>query len=211
MNSELCAEKALIFRIVHRDNLRLLLADGIHCRNSSVDPSTYVQIGNPELIQKRVDRAIPIRPGGTLSDYVPFYFTPFSVMMRNIITGWNGIRQRSNEEIVIFVSSLFHLKAQNIPFIYADRHAYLRLAQFSDDLGDLGMIDWISLQHRNFRKDDVDRFEKYQAEALVHRHLPVAGLLGIVSYDDVTLNFVNAEVERAGHTIKTVARRGWYF
>ena len=78
------ADKALIWRIVHRDNMPWLLANGLHCRNAAEQDPNYLNIGNAELIDKRAHRVVPIAPGGTLSDYVPFYFTPFSVMMKNI-------------------------------------------------------------------------------------------------------------------------------
>ena len=38
-----------------------------------------------------------------MSDFVLFYFSPFSIMMFNIHTGQN-VRQVSNEEILIIVS-----------------------------------------------------------------------------------------------------------
>lgn len=87
-------EKALIFRIVHRDNVAAVLADGCQCRSSAKCGPGYVEIGNPELIAKRMSREVPCGPGGTLSDYVPFYFTPFSPMLYNIKTGFNGITKR---------------------------------------------------------------------------------------------------------------------
>lgn len=97
-------EKALIWRIMHRDNMDWVLDNGLYCENSKKQSEHFVQIGNAELINKRRARAVPISPGGTLSDYVPFYFTPFSVKMLNIQSG-RGVQQRQNEEILILVSS----------------------------------------------------------------------------------------------------------
>jgi hypothetical protein len=110
-------DKALIWRIVHRDNLPWILDNGLHCANSAVLAPNYVNIGNPDLIDKRRHRMVPIAQGGTLADYVPFYFTPFSVMMKNIYSGW-GVPQRRNEEIVILVSSLPHVRSLGLPFVH---------------------------------------------------------------------------------------------
>ena len=154
-------------------------ADGCHCQ-STTKGKQYTQIGNAELIPKRVDRIVPCGPGGTLSDYVPFYFTPYTPMLYNIKTGHNGVQKRPVEEIVILISSLHRLKSQGIPFVFSDRHAYLKTALFSDDLADLNRIIWPTLQERNFRKDDLDRFEKYQAEALIHKHMPLTALMGVI-------------------------------
>jgi hypothetical protein len=88
------AEKRLIWRIVHRDNIPWILDNGLNCANSGVLAPNWVDIGNKELIDRRSQRHVPIAPGGTLSDFVPFYFTPFSPMMYNIYTGRGGVAQR---------------------------------------------------------------------------------------------------------------------
>ena len=93
MANNLTAEKALIFRITHIGNVPWILRHGLRCKNSEVQDPNFVRIGNLELIQRRTARNIPVLPGGTLSDYIPFYFTPFSMMMYNIKTGYGGIRQ----------------------------------------------------------------------------------------------------------------------
>ena len=115
-------EKALIWRIVHRDNLPWILDNGLHCSNSEVQASQYVNIGNVDLIDKRRSRQVPIAPEGVLADYVPFYFTPFSVMMQNIHSGWS-VQQRSNDEIVILVSSLYRVEELGLPFVFTNGHA----------------------------------------------------------------------------------------
>jgi len=83
MHTKLNSEKALIFRIVHRLNVPWILEHGMCCRNSGLQDPNYRTIGNPELIDKRQRRHVPIPPSGTLSDYVPFYFTPFTPMLYN--------------------------------------------------------------------------------------------------------------------------------
>lgn len=90
MSKDLNPEKALIFRIVHRDNIPWILDHGLHCRNSTTFDPNYVDIGNVDLIGKRGGHPVPKPPGGTLNDYIPFYFTPFSIMLFNIKTGWGG-------------------------------------------------------------------------------------------------------------------------
>jgi len=182
---ELTAEKARIFRITHIENVAWILANGLHCNSSNIQDPNFIQIGNPDLIAKRAGRIVPVPPGGTLDDYIPFYFTPFSPMLYNIRTGWGGIQQRPMRDIVILVSSLHELVEHGVSFLISDRHAYLAMAQFSDDLADLSRLDWRILQARDFERDprDLGKFERYQAEALVHRHLPAEVLTGIVCTD----------------------------
>lgn len=174
-------DRALVFRITHRDNVRWALENGLHCRNSTVRQPDFVRIGNSELIEKRNGRVIPIEPRGTLSDYVPFYFTSLTPMFLNINTGYRGIRQYPNSEIVILVSSLRRLSQRSVPFIFSDRHAYMNAARFSSDLDDLDRIDWDILQRRDFKRDneDLEKVERYEAEALVWKHLPVENITGL--------------------------------
>lgn len=213
MSRNLNPQKALIFRIVHRDNVPWVLDNGLHCRNSDVSDPSYINIGNSELIDKRSRRMVPCQPGGTLSDYIPFYFTPFSPMLLNIKTGYGGIPKRSNGEIVLLVSSLHRLKEQNVQYLFADRHAYLQAAQFYAGLDDLNRIDWALLQQRDFRRDPdhPEKFERYQAEALVYRHLPLNALLGIVVHDRAVAEQLQAELSKRGLTLTVVVKPGWYF
>jgi hypothetical protein len=153
---------------------------------------------------------VPCGPGGTLGDYVPFYFTPFSPMLYNIKTGYNGIAKQPIEDIVILVSSLHYLKKKGVPFVFTDRHAYLKLAQFSDDLTNLGWIIWPVLQAKNFKKDDMDKFEKYQAEALVHKKMPLSGLMGIACYNDAVKTEMEKLCDSKGQKLEIVTRRNWF-
>lgn len=173
-------EKALIWRIIHRDNLPWVLQYGLHSGNSAQRAPNWVSIGNAELIDKRARHPLPMPPGGLLNDYVPFYFTPFSVMMRNIRSGRGGVQLRHKDEIMILVSSLHHIARQGLPFLFTDMHAYYAWATYYDDLVHLNKVDWKLLQARDFRRDKNDpaKFERYQAEALVHQHCPVSGLIG---------------------------------
>src|SRR4051812_35070924 len=120
---ELNAARARIFRITHIVNVPWMLANGLHCKSSGVQDPNFIQIGNPELIEKRTHRPVPLAPGGTLEDYVPFYFTPFSPMLYNIKTGWGGIQQRPMRDIVVLTTALPLLQEKGVPFVFTDRHA----------------------------------------------------------------------------------------
>lgn len=213
--SSLTPEKALIFRITHIENVPWILANGLHCRNSGVLDPNYRDIGNPDLIAKRAGRVVPIPPGGTLSDYIPFYFTPYSPMLLNIKTGHNGMKQTPMREIVILVSALQTLVTKSIPFVFTDRHAYLRTADdaFSSDLADLKRVDWRILQARDFKRapNDPGKFERYQAEALVHRHMPVEALAGIVCHGPAQEAYLRELVHNTNRQLTVAARPGWYF
>lgn len=210
--SNLNPEKALIWRIVHRDNLPWILDNGLHCASSEVQAAQYVNIGNVDLIDKRRTRVVPIAPAGCLSDYVPFYFTPFSVMMKNIHSGWS-VQRRNNDEIVILVSSLHRVAELGLPFVFTNAHAYPDWTDYYSDLANLHEIDWSILQRRDFKRDPDDprKMERYQAEALIHHHLPITGLLGMMCYTDAMKERIEQDVAARGLTLSVHARPGWYF
>lgn len=208
----LSAEKALIFRITHRDNVPWLLENGLHCASSSTQDPNFVSIGKPDLIERRQSRRVPIPPGGTLADYIPFYFTPCSPMLYNIHTG-HGVRQRENAEIVVLVSSLDQLDQHELPYVFTDRHAYLVTARFFQNRSDLRHIDFGLLQSKDFKRDreDPDKFDSYQAESLVHGQIPASALLGFGCYTEEVRSEIDARSSELGLGLKAAVRRNWYF
>ncbi len=213
MSSNLNPEKALIFRIVHCDNLPWILDHGLHARNGTIFDPNYRNIGNLELIDRRSRRDVPVAPWGTLSDYVPFYFTPFSIMMFNIKTGYRGIPQVPNEEIAILVSSLHRVKELGIDFTFTNQHAYPPAAEYFNSLSDLDRVDWPLLQSRNFKHDPEDpgKKERYQAEALIWKHLPLDGLLGVCCHNKAVESAVQAQLTHRNLGIRAVVQPSWYF
>lgn len=212
MATPLKADKALIFRITHRDNITWILDHGLHASNSGVQDPNFRNIGNLDLIDKRARRGVRTGPGGVLSDYVPFYFTPFSIMMFSIHTG-RTVRQVPNEEIVILVSSLYKIAEMGIPFVFTDQHAYPLMANYFTALNDLDKVDWDLLNRRDFKHDpdDPGKKERYQAEALVWQHLPLEALLGICSNSSAVDEGIQAELAKRNLSMQTTVQRNWYF
>ena len=214
MSVNLNPEKALIFRIVHVANVPWILEhDGLYCRNAPEQDPNYVNIGNTELIDRRARRQVPIPPRGTLSDYVSFYFTPFSIMMFNIKTGYGGITKRENRDIVIFVSSIHRLRGLGLPFVFTNQHAYPVDTDFYNRVEDLGRIDWALLQSRNFKTDDADPGKqlRYQAEALVYQRVPLEALVGMGCHDDEAKRALAPQLEQRGVKMSVKPTPNWYF
>ena len=195
MMTWLNAIDSYVFRITHRKNLRWILDHGLHCQNSEIRDSEFVAIGSGEIIERRNNRYVPIGPGGELADYVPFYFTPCSPMLYNIVTGYN-VKRVDRTDIVILVSTVNRLRDRVIPFVFTDRHALVVYAGFYSSEDDLSVIDWGLLQQRDFSRDpeDPDKLERYQAELLVHRHVPIDAITGIACYNDEVVSKISEMV-----------------
>lgn len=213
VSKNLNPEKALIFRITHRANVRWIMANGLHCSTAIQTDPEFVPIGNSDLIGRRKVKRVPSPYGGFLSDYVPFYFTPFSPMLLNIVTGHGGITKQAKQDIVILVSSIWKLQEQGVQFVFSDRHAYLATARFSDNPADLSWIDWPLLQARNFKRDpdDPGKMERYEAEALDRGHVPTAAFLGAYTYNSVAAEHISAIVAHAGSAMRVIANAKMFF
>jgi hypothetical protein len=211
---DLTPERGMIFRITHIRNLPWILKHGLHCARSSQPDPDFLPIGNTDLIRERTVKQVPHSMGGTLADYVPFYFTPRSPMLLNIATGRNGVTRRTNQEIVVLVSSVPHLVKNDLPFLITDRHAIYEVAEFSSDLAFLDRIDWQILQKSDFSRNDAsdpDKIERYQAEVLVKLHVPIDGLLGIACDDQNAHDQIERDLRNAHSDLKVAIRKEWYF
>lgn len=199
----LSPDRACIFRITHIENVRWIVNNGLHCRNSRVTDPDFVTIGQPDIIDRRDGQVVGVAPGGSLSEYIPFYFTPFSPMAYKIRTG-HGVTVVPSRDIVILVASLRGLADAGVEFVYTDRHALLAAAMFLRSLDDLHRIDWVGLRSRDFKYDVADpgKTERYQAEALVYRYLPVNLLEAVVCHGPQQKALVEGWAAEAGEAVQ---------
>ena len=106
----------------------------------------------------------------------------------------------------MLVASLWDLAAAGVSFIFSDRHAVLDYAEFLDstELAQLHRLDWRSLQNRDFRQDNEnpDKVERYQAEALIHLHLPIDRLRAIACWGSQEVERVRAWAEEVGADVR---------
>jgi hypothetical protein len=200
-----------IFRLTHRDNLSWSLANGLHAVSSLIHDPAFRPIGKQSLIERRRTAGIPIGPGGTLSDYVPFYFTPSTPMLLNIVTG-QGVPKHRPQDLVIIVASLHDLHRAGVSFVFTDRHALLHWARFYTSVTDLPNVDWSALQSRDFSRDaeDPDRIARYQAEALVHRHMPASLIRGVACYDEASKALLDDVVGQSPVSLAVKVFREWF-
>lgn len=203
----------LIYRITHINNVPWILEHGLHSGSSNVLDSNFVTIGNRDLISRRMTQTVPIDPGGTLDDYIPFYFCTHSVMLYQIHTGRVVGVDVPQSEVVYLVSSVERLVETGSAFVFTDRHALVVKARYFSDPDRLDELDWRALNSRDFRRDPVDpeRAERRMAEMLVHRNLPGPGLLGIACQDMEACMRLKGEAERLGLPLYVKPRPDWYF
>lgn len=135
-------------------------------------------------------------------------------MLYNILTGHNGIARRSKDEILVLVTSVTMVLRVGGRLLFTDRHALMSTAHWFDDPSELATrIDWTILQRHDFSWSDTypDRKDRYQAEALVYRYVPVRALIGIVCVSTAQESEIADLVKNAELSLPIRVRPDWYF
>lgn len=200
------SQRRFCYRITHIENLPLILQHGIITRLHPNVNVGYTEIGNPEIIDVRSQTQVRIPRYGTIGDYVPFYFTPRSMMLYNIITGFrHPVVPRRNQNEILVIRCVINDLSQLSRWFFTDGHASDMATNHFNDLNMLNNIDWNCIQNSNFSKSDgdYDRPRRYQAEFLVYREVPVRAIesLHVASEDaaNYAMNHVANNLNLAVH------------
>ena len=132
-----------IYRILHIDNLAVILdCGGMHAPNHPPEAvCDYRAIHNVDIQKVRRQRPIPCGPGGTVHDYVAFYFGPRSPMLLQLHTGREGYDE-GQAPLIYAVSTVETIGQAGLEFVFSDGHGIAAFTQWFDDLNDMGKVDW---------------------------------------------------------------------
>ena len=206
-----------ILRFTHLDNLDTVIRrGGLHAPNHVPDDGlNYRFCHSVEVQSARTDVPIHIGPGGTVHDYVPFYFGYLSPMMLNLKTGRVEGYGEGQDPLIYLVSSAQAIETAGIKFVYSDGHGLASYTEWFDDLSELGKVDWSVVYQRYWKGDinDMDRQRKKQAEFLVHQYCPWSLIQEIVVIDSVMQDRVQAIQAAFPADQRRVVRvdRNWYY
>jgi hypothetical protein len=199
------------------DNLDTIIRrGGLHAPNHVPDDGlTYRFCHSAEVQSARAEVPVHLGPGGTIHDYVPFYFGYLSPMMLNLKTGRVEGYNEGQEPLIYLVSSAQAIEEAGIKFVYSDGHGLASYTEWFDDLSELGKVDWSVVYQRYWKGDinDMDRQRKKQAEFLVHRYCPWSLIQEIAVIDTAMQQRVEA-VQTAfpeGHRRVVRVDRTWYY
>ena len=200
-----------IYRLVHKDNLPLLLEWGgdyspNQCRRRNLSKRS---IHHSDIIGKRGSKPVPCHPGATLADYVPFYFRPRPPMLF-AIKGGKVPGCSDQREILYLQSSAEAIAEAQVSFAFTDGHALVAYARFFAALQDLDKVPWDAVKAAYWNDLPDGRF-KCQAEFLVRDFCALTQVVQIGVFDGRVAQWVQAQLDSHQASIRVAERRGWYF
>jgi hypothetical protein len=164
-----------IYRLVHVDNLAALLARGrLHAPlHVPADGLAYRTIHDANVQANRRIKQVPCGPGGTVHDYLPFYFGPLSVMLLQLKTGHVPGYTEGQEPLVYLRTTVQAVAQAGCPYVFTDGHGLAKFTSWFDDLAQLDAVDWPLVRDRFWADslEDNDRKRRKQAEFLVWQGL----------------------------------------
>lgn len=137
-------------RLVHVSNLAALLARGrLHAPlHVPDDGHPYRTIHDTEVQANRRIKEVPCGPGGTVHDYLPFYFGPLSVMLLKLKSGQVEGYAEGQEPLVYLRTTVQAVMRAGCPFVFTDGHGLAKFTRWFDEPAHLDAIDWPLVRDR---------------------------------------------------------------
>ncbi|SDW60534.1 type II toxin-antitoxin system toxin DNA ADP-ribosyl transferase DarT [Nitrosomonas communis] len=185
----------------------------------------YQNIAHQGAQSVRGYRNVPDPPGGTVHDFVPFYFAPRSPMLYAINGGRVTGCELRQKDIVYLETSVDRVTAHGAAFVFYDRNATLAFSTPYTDLAKLhDAIAWHLLmesptldgfckywQNNPSSLRYADRMERRQAEFLVKDRVSLDVFLRIGVIDQAAADKVNSILAVSGVNLRVDIMQNWYF
>lgn len=184
----------------------------------------YQNIAHGGAQGARALKLLPNPPGGSVHDFVPFYFAPRSPMLSAVHNGKVAGCTLRQQDVVHLETTVARVLARGNPFVFYDRNATLAYSKPYTDLVHLDAVAWDLLtepprldgfckffQNRHQEERYVDRMEKRMAEFLVHDQVPLAQFVRIGVCTPAMKDHAQAVLDAAGVPLQAEVKTDWYF
>jgi len=204
-----------LYHITHIRNLKSIISRGGILSDNEMNKENvkHVEIAHKNIKERRARKPVPLKPGGTLADYVPFYFAPRSPMLYAIHTGFVEGYMGGQESVLHLVTTVETVLSQNLPFVFTDGHAEMAFSDFYNDIDKLTKIDWdiMKAEYWNDTPQDNDRKRRRQAEFLVYQFFPWNFFEEIAVINDTMVGRVDEILSSFKKCPKVSVRKKWYY
>lgn len=169
-----------IFHFTDIRNLDSIIKNGLLCTNEKNSRGIkHEDIANQSIQGRRAAMDVPVAPGGTVHDYVPFYFSSINPMLLS------KLNQRNVDQpfIIYLCVGIGRLEKDDAVFTDASANTVVP-PRFFNDTDDLDKLDWGIIDSRSWRQGSEEEKHKKMAEALIASKVDVNEISHIVVYND---------------------------
>ena len=216
-----------LFHITAIDNLIAICQHGslISKNAGAIQGLNYQSIAHSGAQSTRAVKPAPNPPGGSIHDYIPFYFAPRSPMLSAIHHGQVKECSLKQDDILHFETTVNLVTENNAEFVFYDRNATKSYSVAFTDLSKLATeIAWDLITEkpqldgfckyffdRHTPEQYIDRMERRQAEFLLKNsvHLSMMTCIGVI--DDSKAEIVRNILAQTSVSLPVKVKSDWYF
>lgn len=200
----------------HVNNLPGILAAGNLQADANVDrgSSLVTEAADLDIKAHRRQILVGLAPGGTVADYVPFYFAPRSPMLFKLFKGSVVGYTEGQDPLIYLVTTVEDIVAAGMRSLFSDGNCAAAVTQIYGDLSKLNsVVDWTLMRATmwNNTADDPDRMRRRMAEFLVHERVPATCLAGIAVRTQAMRTRVEGILTAHAVELPVRVRPSWYF
>lgn len=198
-----------IYHITGISNLRAIMASGAILSDMALCSVPHQVIGYGHIKQRRMtEYRVPCCPGAPfVGEFVPFYYSPRSVMLYTVNIGSTGLPPGCQRDIVHLVSTINSATAHGTDWAISDGNAGAAHTSFYGTLDSLASLDWNAINERNWS----GRQHQKSAEFLVRDQVPWSAIRGIGCFDERAAAAVAAVLSGATHAPQVKVLPEWYY
>ena len=216
-----------LFHITAIDNLQKICQSGkLLCKNGcDSEYICYQNIAHSGAQGARARLAVVDPPGGTIHDFVPFYFAPRSPMLYAINCGRVEGCEYRQEDILHFETTVDIISGTGSEIVFFDRNATLAYAQPYTDISEIAFkVAWDLIteeprldgyckyfQDSHQKEKYVDRMEKRMAEFMVEQQVALSCMTRIGVISEEKAEIVRAILQKNSVELEVVVMQDWYF
>lgn len=199
-----------IYHFTHIDNLsELIRTGGILCKNQmSQQNKSYKSSAHESIQNQRSIHPVPVEPGGTIHDYVPFYFNSLSPMLYTIKCG--NISGVEIQDLVFFKSTAQAVQQSGKAYAFTDGHGIMALSEYYNQLSDLDQVPW-NVINAKYWKNFTDGSRLRQSEFLVYEDFQWELVESIGVYNVEMKEIIIDLIKNLSYQPKVEVKRDWYF
>jgi hypothetical protein len=168
-----------IYHFTHLDNLESIIQNGLLSPNLKQGARiSHYDVAAGTIQQRRSKMIVKAEPGGTVHDYVPFYFGTTNPMFLSLVHSKNHDQQF----FIFFAIPISRLLLDDAVFTNASANTETP-PEFYSEASDLQKLDWKSIDNTKWGTKDEEEKHKRMAEAMIFEKIQVSEISSIIVWN----------------------------